>query len=178
MFARQKLIYVLINCLGGAAVLGSYGYGFVQYPDAVQQLWGDVPQALLGLYSTNMLFAAAGYLLVFAYVLRYLPADCRTHNGGLLFERLNGLTGLILFCSALWMPLSFALLEAPNLDLWWCIRAVLFGTGAGALVIAHQLYRYAENRNWLLTLALSGYFFFCLQTALLDALIWPYYFPI
>lgn len=178
LFASQKLIYILINCLGGAAVLGSYAYGFVQYPEAVDQLWGDVPDSLLGVYSINMLLAAAGYLLVFAYVIKYLPADCRTNSGGLLFERLNGLTAVILFCSTLWMPLSFALLDASNLDLWWCIRAVLFGTGAGAILIAHQLYKYAENRNVFLTVALSGYFFFCLQTALLDALIWPYYFPI
>lgn len=178
MLARQKLTYLVINCLGGAAVLGSYAYGFVQYPDSVDALWGDVPEFLLGFYSINMLLAAAGYLLAFAYIMKCLPADCRTDNGGLLFERLNGLTALILFCSALWMPLSFALLDASNTDLWWCIRAVLFGTGTGAVFIAHQLYTYAEDRGLFLTLTLCGYFFFCIQTALLDALIWPYYFPI
>jgi hypothetical protein len=178
MLARQKLVYLAINVVGGLAVLGSYAYGFIQDPDLVQQLWGDVPQALLGLYNINMLLASTGYLLMLSYILTCLPADCRSDSGGLVFERLNYLTGLILFCSALWMPLSFALLDTPNLDLWWCIRAVLFGTGASALVCAYQVHKYAEKRGLFLKIALCAYFFFCVQTALLDALIWPYYFPI
>lgn len=176
--APQKLIYLVINCLGGAAVLGSYAYGFIQYPDAVQQLWGEVPQALLGFYNINMLLAAAGYLLMFGYIIVQLPAGVRTDSGGLVFERLNVITALILFCSALWMPLSFALLDASNLDLWWSIRGVLFGTALGALLTAHQIYKYAEARSIFFTLALCGYFFFCVQTVLLDALVWPYYFPL
>lgn len=175
---RQKLLFIIINTLGGVAVLGSYAYGFMQYPEAVDQLWGGVPESLLGVYSSNMLLAATGYLLVFGYVLMKIPGDTRTRNGGLLLERLNVLHAVILFCSALWMPLSFALLEAPNQDLWWCIRVVLFGTGASAIAVGWHLHRYATDRGLWFRAAAVGYLFFCLQTAVLDALIWPYYFPI
>lgn len=178
MPARSKLLFILLNVIGGIAVLGSYAYGFVHYPDSVQALWGDVPESLLGVYSGNMFLAAAGYLLVFAYLLSRQPADSRVDNGGLLFERLNWLFAVILFCSALWMPLSFALLEAPNQDLWWCIRAVLFGTGISALIVGQQLLRYGADRGPLFKVALGAYVFFCFQTAVLDALIWPYFFPI
>ncbi len=178
MPAKQKLSFLAINCLGGIAVLGSYAYGFVHYPELVPQLWGEVPQSLFRIYNINMLLATAGYLLMFGYVLKCLPADCRSNSGGLLFERLNFLTGIILFCSALWMPLSFALLDAPNLDLWWCIRAVLVSTGACALLFAYQIHKYAERRGLFLKVALFGYVFFCVQAVLLDALVWPYYFPI
>lgn len=174
----QKTLFVLINVLGGIAVLGSYIYGFNAYPDAVGALWGDVPEALLGVYTGNMFLAASGYLLVFAYLLSQVPADTRTSSGGLLFERLNMLFGAVLFCSALWMPLSFALLDAPNQDLWWCIRAVLLTTGISSLLIGLQVYRHAVQRGALFKLALAGYVFFCLQTAVLDALIWPAFFPI
>lgn len=174
----MKVLFVIINILGGIAVLGSYGYGFSAYPESVEALWGEVPQHLLGLYTINMVLAAAGYLLVFAYALLKVPANTRTSSGGLLFERLNALYFLILFCSALWMPLSFALLDAPNADLWWSIRAVLFGTGFSALLVGYELYRHAPERGTFLTLALCGYVFFCFQTAVLDALVWPWFFPI
>ena len=174
----HKLLFVLINVVGGIAVLGSYAYGFVAYPDAVAALWGDVPEGLIGVYTGNMFLAATGYLLVFAYLLSQVPTDTRTGNGGLLFERLNMLYGAVLFCSALWMPLSFALLDAPNQDLWWCIRAVLLTTGIAAIVIGLQVHRHAVQRGRLFKVALAGYLFFCLQTAVLDALIWPAFFPI
>lgn len=175
---RQKLTFLTINAVGGITVLASYAYGAQQYADAVPALWGDIPQWMMGFYTINMLLAAAGYLMMFFYVLKSLPEDCRTDNGGLLFERLNTLSAVILFCSALWMPLSFAVLTAPNMDLWLCIRAVLLATGIAALVFAHQIAKYAEDRGVLFTLALCAYAFFCVQTALLDALIWPYYFPL
>ncbi len=174
----MKALFILINVVGGAAVLGSYIYGFSAYPDSVDALWGGVPEGLIGVYSGNMLLAASGYLLMFAFLLLKVPSDARTSNGGLLFERLNSLYFLILLCSALWMPLSFALLKAPNIDLWWSIRAVLLGTGISSLLVGYEVYRHASERGRFLTITLIAYGFFCLQTAVLDALIWPWYFPI
>jgi hypothetical protein len=81
--------------------------------------------------------------------------------------------------SALWLPLTFAMLEAPSAGLWLAIRVTLALVGLGSLglmaAIASALPRGGHGAR---RIALVGTLFFALQTALLDALIWPAYFPV
>ncbi len=46
---------LLINILGGAAVLGSYTFGILAHPNASQVLWGEVPESIHPFYIANML---------------------------------------------------------------------------------------------------------------------------
>jgi len=173
----QRRALLLVNLLGGAAVLGSYAHGFGAHPELAPSLWGGVPAWLRPLYTVSMLLAAAGY---FAFSLpiafRLDPASTRIDAVGYgLFPLLYA---LILVPSALWMPLTFELLQHPRPGLWLLIRLVLLGVGAGSLLLLAAI---ARARPWpspgLRRLALIGALAFSVQTALLDALVWPALFP-
>jgi hypothetical protein len=85
---------------------------------------------------------------------------------------------LILVPSALWMPLTFRMLEAPSLGLWIAIRLVLGLVGLGSVGFLAALVGMRDSRSPVgRALAIVGAIAFVVQTAILDALVWPAYFP-
>jgi len=165
-----------LNALGGLAVLGSYGLLFAR-PDANDVLWGGVPEGLRALYTHNMLLAAAGYFPFTAVFLLADPGRVR-FGGGFGYRLIWVLYALVLIPSALWMPLTFAWADAPSTLGWWVIRIDLALVGLGALgLLAALLTMEPRPARWLHVLAVVGCLFFCLQTAVLDATIWPAFYP-
>ena len=80
---------------------------------------------------------------------------------------------------ALWLPLTFEMVAEPSTMLWWSIRVVLFSVGFGSLGLLLWLVRSARAHSSALAwAAVAGCVAFCIQTALLDALVWPAFFPI
>jgi hypothetical protein len=86
---------------------------------------------------------------------------------------------MILLPSALWMPLTFAMIQDPGAGLWFAIRATLFVVGLGSLLLVSALLRLEPRTPRMdYRLALVGSVAFAFQTAVLDALVWPAYFPV
>ena len=82
------------------------------------------------------------------------------------------------FLSALWLPLTFAVMEHPSTLLWWAVRVDLLLVGLGSIGLFPALFAFRPGKRDLpFALALLGLTFFCLQTVVLDALVWPYFFP-
>lgn len=176
MLSRRRTM-ARINLLGGTAVLGSYAYCLAAYSAGAGAFWGGVPDGLRSIYTVNMGLAAAGYL-AFTYFLMYRMKPSTGASGGVGFGTFNALYALILLPSALWMPLTFAMLESPSDGLWWVIRLTLFAVGIGSLgVLAGLVAVRPRAPSVAHKLAIAGSLAFCLQTAVLDALIWPAYFP-
>jgi hypothetical protein len=175
---EPKLATILINVLGGSAVLGSYAYCLSVYPDP-GEFWGGVPQGLRPLYTLNMLLAAAGYFAFSYFVLFRVPSRAVSDDGARIgVGTFNLLYLLILLPSALWMPLTFRMLESPGGGLWLGIRVVLFAVGIGSLGLLGALVAVRPGTpSVAYKLAIAGSLAFCSQTALLDALVWPAYFP-
>ena len=174
----SSLPFVLLNVLGGIAVLGSYFYGVMLYDGDAGAAWGGVPDALRPLYIVSMLTAATGFFPMTAHVLLGLPRDVRLF-GRFGWSAFTAMYALILIPSALWMPLTFAYLEAPSPLLWTLIRVVLYAVGVGSIaVLAAIVTADPPGRATLRRWAIAGAIAFCFQTALLDALVWPYYFPV
>jgi hypothetical protein len=173
---RRSLLW--LNLLGGSAVLGSYAHGLLTEPVLRGALWGGVPEALRPLYTASMLAAAAGYFAFSFFVFfRLEPARTRT-LGGMGFGAFHALYALILVPSALWLPLTLRLLEAPGDALWWAIRAVLALVGLGSLGLVAALASAGPARAPVArAVAIAGALAFSFQTAVLDALVWPAYFP-
>jgi hypothetical protein len=172
-----RLRFAIVNLLGGTAVLASYAHGLLTHPAARLQLWGGVPEAVRPVYQVSMLLAAAGYFPMTA--LFWLRAGPETARFGRF--RLDHVTALylgILLPSALWMPLTFRMLEQPSDTLWWWIRADLALVGLCSLAVlwAVLALRPDPGAGWRRSAAL-GAVCFCVQTALLDALLWPVWFP-
>jgi len=174
---EPRRLTMWINVVGGCAVLFSYAYGLASNPLTRGQVWGGVPDGMRPLYTVNMLLAAAGYF-AFSYFVLFRLDPRRTRVGRLGFGIFSALYALILIPSALWMPLTFAMIEAPSAGLWWTIRITLglVGIGSLGLLAAIVVVRspVAAGARWA---AVIGSGFFCLQTAVLDALVWPAFFP-
>lgn len=170
--------FLLLNVLGGIAVLGSYVHGFVAYPEVVSQMWGGVPDAWRPLYTTNMFLAAAGYFAFTSFVLvRVLRHDARVADRfGLGFFSL--LYAAILIPSALWMPLTYWMVTSPGDLVWLLVRLDLALVGLGSLGVLASLFQLRPaTRGPFFWLAVVGALAFCLQTAVLDAVVWPAFFP-
>lgn len=166
-----------INLLGGLAVLGSYAYCLTAYSAPAGDFWGGVPDGLRPLYTVNMGLAAAGYF-AFTYFLMYRSKP-EVHEGGRFgVGTFNALYAMILVPSALWMPLTFSMLESPSDGLWWTIRLTLAAVGVGSLGLLAGLIAVRPRAPSVAhKLAIAGSLAFCSQTAILDALVWPAYFP-
>jgi len=176
MFSRRRTM-ARINLFGGLAVLASYAYCLTAYSAQVGDFWGGVPDGLRSLYTVNMGLAAAGYL-AFTYFLLYRLKPEASDAGGFGLGAFNALYVLILLPSALWMPLTFAMLESPSDALWWGIRLTLAAVGIASLGLLVGLVAVGPRSPSVAhKLAVAGSLAFCCQTAILDALVWPAYFP-
>jgi len=174
--AKRSLLW--INIVGGCAVLASYVHGLAANPLTREEVWGGVPDSLRPLYTVSMLCAAAGYF-AFSYLVFFrLDPDTIRIGRRFGFGVFHVLYALILVPSALWMPLTFAMLESPSAALWWTIRVVLAAVGLGSVGLLAALVAVRPRReNGARWLALAGVSAFCFQTAILDALVWPAFFP-
>lgn len=172
----QKRLFLIINILGGIAVLGSYILGFIASSEAGTILWGGVPQGLRPIYTFNMFLAAAGYLLFSIFILSLDPDKTRIKDR-FSFRVFNIIFAVILFFSALWMPLTLVAIEKSSLASTWLVRIDLAAVALGSLGLFAALLTVQPRRpSWLHRMAVIGCIFFCLQTVVLDAIVWVFYF--
>jgi hypothetical protein len=173
---KRRLVWIVL--LGGAAVLVSYAYSLGLTPATQAAMWGGVPPALLPAYVTSMALAMVGYF-AFTYFLLF-PADpdrvrIASRFGYGLF---HGLYLIILIPSALWLPLTSAMVQQPSSFLWLGIRLVLALVGVGSVGLLLALValrpRQPTRAYWL---AVAGSVAFCFQTAVLDLFVWTSLFP-
>lgn len=165
-----------IHMVGGLAVLASYAIGLEASPGA-NALWGGVPVGLRPVYAVSMFAAAAGYFaFTFFMLYRLDPRTIRVGRFG--YGIFHALTLAILLPSALWMPLTVEMIAHPSTLLWLAIRAVLGCVGLASLALVVALLRARPRHPGLAhRLAVAGAVAFSFQTALLDAVLWPAWFP-
>ena len=175
MHSHHKIL-LAINLIGGLAVLGSYAHGLIS-SGLGNAFWGDVPESLKPMYTVSMVTATLGYFAFSAYLFKLAPDEARFF-GRYSFNLVHSLFVVILVASALWMPLTFAMLASPSDGLWWAIRLTLAAVGIGSLGLLVGLLAVRPSPPSLAhKLAVLGSLAFCFQTAILDALVWPAYFP-
>ena len=172
-FRRSLLLMIAI---GGAAVLGSYVLALIGEPELKSGLWGGLPESLKGMYTVNM-FLAAGAFFPATFLLGFkTDLDDFAGQTGLSFNVLMAAYAAILMPSALWLPLTALYIQDPSTLLWIAIRLVLFMVGGGATTVAYMLIRRAQKGPSLAWGAVACFFFFWLQTMVLDAIVWPYFY--
>lgn len=172
---KQKLFLLLINLLGGTAVIGSYVLGLSAHPGQTEALWGGVPVGLRPFYAVNMLFAAAGYLTIFFLLL--LRVDSSATIGNLPFWTLNLVYLFILIPSALWMALTFSVADGYTLGRWAAVVTVLALTGLASVgLLASVIALEPRLPSTLYWITVVGGIFLVLQTAVLDAIVWTSYY--
>ncbi len=173
---KQKLIFLLINLLGGIAVIGSYVLGLRAHPGQTEALWGGVPVSIRPFYGINMLFAAAGYLAIFFILLLRVDPSIAT-IGKLPFWTLNLVYLLILVPSALWMSLTFSVADGYTLGRWAAVVSVLALTGLASIALLVSVIALTPRLPTpLFWVTVIGGIFLVLQTAVLDAIVWTSYY--
>lgn len=177
--ARARIGLVLLNVIGGTAVLASYMLVFSR-PDANAVLWGGVPESWRPLYTNNMFLAAAGFFpITVLLVFTTDPARVRFF-GRLGYGALFWLYFLVLIPSALWLPLTYAFADSGgNMALWWLVRLDLALVAVGSLGLFGAVLTATPPPNRALQVAaVVGALAFCLQTVVLDAILWPLHYPL
>ena len=176
----QQIALGLINIVGGILVLGSYAHGLVTHPANRDAIWGGVPEAIKPLYTANMLFAAAGYLAFTYFVMFSLNRDNAQLANLSGFKVFYIIYAFIHFTSALWMPLTYAALGNPGSGLYlWAVRVTLVVVGLASLALLGVLLSlHSSEASPVYWLAVAGSVFFCIQTAVLDAVVWTAYFRV
>tara|TARA_Y100000739_G_C20538382_1_gene432378 strand:+ start:174 stop:710 length:537 start_codon:yes stop_codon:yes gene_type:complete len=175
---KQLILFYCINILGGLSVLTSYAHALLTNPLTRIYLWGNVPLAIRSYYTIFMFLAAGGYFFFTSYILFYINVDNVKLFGKYSFWFINALYAGIILPSAIWIYLTFAMISNPSPFLWLTIRLVLFIVGFSSMILLSSFFMSNfEKTNWLYIASIIGLTFFCIQTMLLDAIIWPYYFP-
>jgi hypothetical protein len=164
---------IILNVVGGLAVLGSYAWGILTHPGQVDALWGGVPEAWRPGYGLSMLPAAIGYLVFASYLLFRVDPSTTTFPGGLPYGALWVPFLLILLPSALWMPLTFRFVESGGEGLWIAIRVALSLVGLGSVSLLAMVAGIQPREHpvhW--GFSVAGAVAFLFQTGVLDALLW------
>ncbi len=157
-----KIIMLLINILGGAAVIGSYIWGFKKH--TADALWGNVPQNWIPFYTAGMVLAAIGY-----FMFMYFFMTTKVNSNYILY--IVSLA-IILIASAFWMPLTVAMLNNPSNLIWLLLRLTLTIVALASLALTIFLATTKPNP----VIALIGSILFFLHVTVLDAIFWVYFF--
>jgi hypothetical protein len=174
---RQVRSLIALNLIGGTAVLVSYAFGLFSDSSAGADLWGGVPEGLRPIYTVNMFLAAAGYFLFTPYILFRLRPETTRIAGRFGYGLFHILYALVLFPSAIWLQLTEVMIAQPTVGMWAVVRIDLAFVGLGALGLLVSLLTLSSPVPRGRTLAVIGLLPFCLQTAVLDASVWPAFFP-
>ena len=159
--------------------MGSYAHGLLKNTELRGELWGAVPDHIRPYYTICMFLAAIGYFFFTGYILQYVSFDTTQIFGCYNFTIINLLYAGFLIPSAFWISMTFAMIINPSVFLWIGIRIILFTVGFSSIgLLAAFFYSDFDKSSWLFYAGIAGIIPFSIQTMILDAIIWPHYFPI
>jgi hypothetical protein len=171
--ATEQIILLIINIIGGAAVIGSYIFGLNTQAGGANVLWGGVPNSLRPVYTASMIISALGYFAFLYYIFFRLEPAQISIAGVSGFTMFYVIFLFILISSAFWMPLTNMYVSNPGTGIWVWVRIVLAVVGLASIALFVALLtlqgKVPGTAYWL-AVAGSGYFAF--HTAILDAIMW------
>ena len=169
-----RLVLLIINIIGGAAVLGSYILGLKTHTGGADVLWGGAPPRMRPAYGFSMILSAIGYFAFIYFILFKLDPANTLIAGKLGYGFFPILLVLILGASALWMPLTYVYIGHSTTLIWIGIRVVLLIVGLSSCALVWALLNLNTGASGLAYwLAIAGSAYFAFHTTVLDALTWP-----
>ena len=169
----EHIILLIINVIGGAAVIGSYIFGLRGQSGGANVLWGGVSERLIPVYTVSMILSALGYFAFLYYIFFRLEPAQVSIAGVSGFTMFYVIFLGILIASAFWMPLTNMYVSNPGTGIWIGVRVVLAIVGLASIALFVALLtlqgKVPGTAYWL-AVAGSGYFAF--HTAILDAIVW------
>ncbi len=163
-----KTILLIINIIGGIAVVGSYIWVLTKSGKGATAFWGGTPKNVISIYTLSMILSALSYFAFIFFTLFKL--DLSAVNLAVLYSAFVG----ILAISAFWMPLTNMYLAHASTLLWICVRLVLVFVGLASILLAGFLISlHSQQSGAAYWAALAGACYFAFHTAVLDAIFWP-----
>jgi hypothetical protein len=171
--AMPQVILLIINVLGGIAVIGSYVLGLHSQSGGASVLWGNVPQNARTVYAISMVLSALGYFAFIYYLLfRIVPSEVSI-AGKFGFSLFYIIFLVMLIASAFWMPLTNLYVGHPGMGVWVGVRVVLALVGLAAIALFCSLLTlHGKTPGVFYWLAVTGAGYFAFHTAILDAIVW------
>ena len=170
MIKKRNILFLLVNLILGFAVILSYIWGLVYYPEYGSALWGKVETNNIPYIIFSMFLAAVGYFVFSFYFLNY--KKFQTFNT-LEYLYILSLYIVILFFSALWMPLSIGFINTNNNFFLILDLVSLYLVGISSLLLTIFLIQDKSLRRKLIwKLAVLGGFQFTFHTLIIDAIYW------
>jgi hypothetical protein len=169
----QQVILLIINILGGAAVILSYIYGLKTQTGGASVLWGNVAENIRPVYTVSMILSALGYFAFIYFILFRLEPGEVVIGGRFGFGLFNTIFLVILIASAFWMPLTNLYVSNPGTGFWIGVRGVLALVALGSIALVWSLLSLQlDARGVVYWLAVAGAGYFAFHTAILDAIVW------
>ena len=171
--AIQHIILLVINIIGGAAVIGSYIFGLSTQSGGANVLWGGVPANIRPVYTVSMILSALGYFAFLYYIFFRLDPAQTSIAGVSGFTLFYVIFLLILIPSASWMPLANVYVGNPSTGMLVLVRIVLVIVGLASIALLWALLTLqgkVPGISYWLAVVGSGYFAF--HTTVLDAVVW------
>lgn len=120
-----------------------------------------------------MLLGAAGFFAYTYHILFRLDLEKIRIFSRFGYGAFHWIYTLILVPSALWLPLSLLAFEQSSSLILWAARLDLAVVAVASLALLFILIEIRLRLSaWSSTLAIIGSVLFCIQTVLLDAIIW------
>ena len=171
--SAPQIALLIINIIGGIAVIGSYIFGLGGQSGGANVLWGGVPAGIRPVYFVSMILSALGFFgFIYFLLFRLTPAETVIANrfGYYIFYIIFV---LMLGASAFWMPLTNMYVAHPSTGLWLAVRTVLAVVGLASIALVWALLTF-QTKNHALSywLAVAGSAYFAFHTAILDAIVW------
>ena len=169
----QQMILLVINIIGGAAVIGSYVFGIKAQTGGANVLWGGVPENIRPAFGVSMILSALGYFAFIYFVLLRLVPSGVVIGGRFGFGLFHAIFLAILIPSAFWMPLTNMYVGNPTTLIWIGVRTVLTLVGLGSIALVWALLSLQTQASGIFYwLAVAGSAYFAFHTAILDAIVW------
>jgi hypothetical protein len=165
----QQLVLLIINVLGGAAVILSYIYGLKGQSGGANVLWGNVSVGIKPWYFVSMIISAISYFAFIYYILfRIDPAA-----SNISYYLFYAIFLVILIASAFWMPLTNIYVSNHGTGTWVAVRCVLALVALGSIALVWALLALSpDTRGIAYWLAVAGAGYFAFHTTILDAITW------
>ena len=174
-------IFLIVNIIGGTAVLGSYWLGISYYIDEPDSLWGGINGSLRIFFTVSMLPAALGYL-AFVYFMIF-KAGVDAFSVSSLFGQQTQhapsvICALFLTASTIWMPATIAYVNSQEWSWWMTAVLSLWATGFALVGLSNMFYANTTGSDgWARNLALIGLVYITFNCVVLEAIIWVLKFP-
>lgn len=171
--STQKIILLIINAIGGVAVIGSYIAGLSGKTNQANALWGGTPASVRPIYTFSMLLAALGYFAFIYFIMIKIDVSQIKPGFWIFYIIFLGILAL----SALWMPLTNVFVSNPSPAIWMAIRIVLAAVGLFSCALAFVLISlHSKEAGLPYWLAIAGSVYFAFHTLVLDGILWPIFF--